>query len=165
MPCRSDYMEPTHRELQEEKELRESVQFLGDKATYACDMLREYLLGNLTEKEIMLYVNLPLSPQLTELEERNSKLYSKVDKKLFTKVFTMLHEYEALNVLAQRLEPPTKKQLAQIEKNQIQHREDDLSRLMKTFAEKGDRVRLRKVLDADNTKPLEPQLGFSPDAF
>ena len=74
--------------------------------------------------------------------------------------------------------------LAQITEKQIIHRQEDLRRLDKTLSEKivsfsstGEMSNsrmdaianfityLKKVRDADATKPLEPQLGFDPDAY
>lgn len=50
---------------------------------------------------------------------------------------------------------------------QTKHRQDDLDRLTVVFAKdvKTHRERLMKVLFADPTEPLEPQLGFNPDDF
>lgn len=165
MPCRSEYMEPTYQEREKERKLRKDFETLGNQATYGADVLREYLLGNLTEKDILMWVNRDFTSTYDDLCERNAKSYVKVPTETAAKVHVLIKEYQQLDGLATRMEAPTKKQLAKIEKDQITHREEDLKRLMKTFADKGDRVRLRKVLDADNTKPLEPQLGFSPDAF
>jgi hypothetical protein len=36
---------------------------------------------------------------------------------------------------------------------------------LKVLGEAGDVEKLRKVIDADPSKMLEPQLGFSPDDF
>ncbi len=55
-----------------------------------------------------------------------------------------------------------------LRKCQIEHRKDDLNRLVKAFAKnptEKNKERLKKVLDADPTKPLEPQLGFNPDDY
>jgi hypothetical protein len=52
-----------------------------------------------------------------------------------------------------------------IGKNQVKHRKEDLKRLKKVFMQSKDAEKLGLVMLADPTKPLEPQLGFDPDAF
>lgn len=48
---------------------------------------------------------------------------------------------------------------------QTAHRCEDLKRLRDACVMADDWERLRKVLNADPSKPLEPQLGFDPDSF
>jgi len=48
---------------------------------------------------------------------------------------------------------------------QTAHRHEDIRRLRQVFATAQDWERLQKVLNADPTRPLEPQLGFDPDSF
>lgn len=55
--------------------------------------------------------------------------------------------------------------LKTVYKNQVKHRKEDLKRLQKTFTESKDAEKLGLVMLADPTKPLEPQLGFDPDAY
>lgn len=66
--------------------------------------------------------------------------------------------------------------LKQIQHDQFKHRKEDLARLEETFRkslkETNDYARetiiyglLGRVVAADPTKPLEPQLGFDPDAY
>ncbi len=53
-------------------------------------------------------------------------------------------------------------------KIQEKHRKADLDRLIKTLSKnptEKNKQRLRLVLDADVSKPLEPQLGFDPDSL
>lgn len=167
MPCRSDYMEPTDGELKQTKDVREKLEELGNRATYSNDVLREYLLGNKTEREILKHVGqeYEFDGEFEKLTAKNSKLFVRVPEKTVQQVYGLLNEYSALNDLASRMEPPTKKQLAIIERKQIAHRKADLARLLKTLGAAGDVEKLRKVLDADPLKPLEPQLGFSPDEY
>lgn len=56
-------------------------------------------------------------------------------------------------------------ELKQILKDQEKHRQVDLDRVAQVLSKnlKKNKDKLQKVLDADITKPLEPQLGFSPD--
>lgn len=165
MPCRSDYLEPTPGERAATTKLRKEVEALGDRLTAAMDVLREYLLGNEPVTATLTYVNIDAGREYVALREQNDKLYVKVAPETMAKVNGMCSEYHDLNTLVCRMEPPTKKELEQVRRAQVKHREEDLRRLMKTFGQTADRERLAKVLAADNTKPLEPQLGFSPDEF
>lgn len=72
---------------------------------------------------------------------------------------------EAIIGLVDEGTPPSPKVMKLIEKNQITHRKEDLKRLEKTFRAAKDAERLGKTMLADPTKPLEPQLGFDPDAY
>jgi hypothetical protein len=55
--------------------------------------------------------------------------------------------------------------LKKINAAQIKHRKEDLQRLEQTFRKSRDAEKLGLVMLADPTKPLEPQLGFNPDAY
>jgi hypothetical protein len=112
-------------------------------------------------------VNQPLLEEFTRLMDLNSKSYVKVAVPFTEQVAGLISKYDEVNEIATHhgkdsLDDETK---AHIENEQRDHRETDLRRLMKTFADSGDRERLVKVLAADNTQPLVPQLGFSPDEF
>jgi hypothetical protein len=168
MPCRSDYMEPSKPELEESAELRKQFEALGNEATADADMLREYVLGNLAAERILDRINKPHSEKYVSLRKLNDKLYVKVPAEITTKVNMLISAYETADALAHdkaKGKPVSDEVLADVEKVQIEHREADLRRLMRTFADSGDRVRLKKVLDADNSKPLAAQLGFDPDEF
>lgn len=54
--------------------------------------------------------------------------------------------------------------LTVIKKRQVAHRKMDLKRLEATFIKSKDTARLAKVWAAKPSQPLEPQLGFDPDA-
>lgn len=167
MPCRSDYMEPNEKEKAAAASTRKAFESLGNRATHGADVLREYLLGQGTTDSILKYVNLPLEDEYILLRKHDDASYVKVDAAFRAYVNVLVEDYIFYNDMVtitgrDNLSP---EQHAEVEKAQIAHREQDLSRLMKTFAESGDRVRLRAVLDADNTLPLAPQLGFDPDDF
>lgn len=55
--------------------------------------------------------------------------------------------------------------LRKIKTRQTAHRKEDLARLEAVFVAAKDKDRLALVWAADPKKPLEPQLGFDPDAF
>lgn len=59
-------------------------------------------------------------------------------------------------------------EVEEVLKTQEKHRQADLDRLIKTLGKnptKKNKDLLKKVLEADITKPLEPQLGFDPDSI
>ena len=170
MPCRSDYMEPTEREKNRGNKIVTDLNTLADELTYANDVLREYLLGE-TKVRPLGHVNLTdrFSSTLKRLKDQRGGLYAPAIPRslpgLFSHVKELLAEYQVLNAFVTRTRVIHVTDMDTIRERQNEHREADLSRLMKTFAASGDRLRLRAVLDADSTKPLEPQLGFSPDDF
>lgn len=163
MPCSSEHMEPTPGELRETARVRELVENLADRLTHANDVLREYLLGNKTEKEILPFISYDAERRYVELRKQNDKLYVKVDAGEMAKTNELVDRYIQLNSLATRMEPPTKKQLAQIEKEQVAHRDEDIRRILRTAASADDRELMRKALSCDVNSPLAPQLGFDPD--
>lgn len=167
MPCKSDYMEPTADEKGAAAEIRKQFEEIGDKATAGADLLREYLLGNVAAHRILNKVNQPLVAEFDHLCEIDDKNYVKVSKDFRMQVQLLVNTYEQINELTgstgkDSLDDET---VAWLTNQQLDHRQADLARLMKTFGASGDTVRLRKVLDADPNLPLAPQLGFDADEF
>lgn len=165
MPCRSDYMEPTRAEREASAGIASQLKHLADELTHSCDALREYLLGNSSQSEVMRHVNRDATRAKNALGEKAKKLYVQVPAGLVQHVEEMVIEYNWLNAFATRQEKMRPVDYETILADQIEHREQDLRRLLKTFAESVDRERLALVLSADKNKPLKPQLGFDPDDF
>jgi hypothetical protein len=160
-------MEPNANEKGAAAEIRTQFEELGDRATAGADVLREYLPGNVAAQKILTVVNQPLADEYKRLVEINSKNYVKVSDPFLEQVAELIAKYDGVNEIATHhgkdsLDDET---VAWLTNEQLDHRQADLSRLMKTFGASGDTVRLRKVLDADPSQPLVPQLGFSPDEF
>jgi hypothetical protein len=90
-----------------------------------------------------------------------------VDPTLAAKLDKLAHENDMLReaLLAVPQEHVDTKVRRLISKNQVEHRKEDLARLKETFRQRNDFGRFEKVILADPKKPLEPQLGFDPDAF
>lgn len=167
MGCRSDYMEPTAEERGAAAEIRSQFEEIGDRATAGADILREYLLGNVAAQRILDKVNQPLASEFDHLCAVDDKNYVKVSKDFRTQVQLLVNTYEQINDLVKTtgkdsLDDETK---AWLMNAQIDHRKEDLARLMKVFAGLGDTENLRKVIDADPMQPLAPQLGFDADDF
>lgn len=168
MPCSSEHMEPTPNEMAQTKDLREEIEALSNSATADIDILREYVLGNVAAERILGRVNKPYHEKYLELRDRNARLYVKVKAETLAQANMLVTEYETVDELVHAKaggKPIGAEQMTKLEAEQIEHREQDLRRLMKTFAHSVDRERLKKVLEADNTKPLQAQLGFDPDEF
>lgn len=64
-------------------------------------------------------------------------------------------------------ESVTASELDTILSDQEKHRQVDLDRVAVVLSKnlKKNKEKLKKVLDADISRPLEPQLGFNPDDF
>lgn len=167
MPCRSDYMEPNDKERAAAASTRKAFESLGNRATHGADVLREYLLGQGTVDSILKYVNLPLEDEYILLRKYDDASYVKVDAAFRAHLNVLVEDYIFYNdmVTVTGRDNLSSDQLDEVRQAQIKHREQDLSRLMKTFAEAGDRLRMRAVLHADSAFPLAPQLGFDPDDF
>ena len=161
-------MEPTEGERAEAAQLRKQLEDLGNRATVGADMLREYILGNYAAERVLHVMNMDLSAEYVRLRELDDKAYVKVDEKFRAQVNQLVDEYEwVMGVVLDKSKgkPIDKDVLAKVKGDQEEHREADLSRLMKTFAASGDRKRMRAVLDAHAGMPLAAQLGFDPDDF
>lgn len=173
MPCRSDYMEPSQRELNRGNAIVTGLNELADELTHINDVFREFILGEVKSdrKVVMPLVNKYESfyQRLNTLEQQHENLYylarsSKVPG-LIEHVWELMEEYDGLNKFITKVQTLRVTDYEVIRERQIAHREADLSRLMRVFGANGDRKRLKLVLDADATKPLEPQLGFNADDF
>jgi len=92
------------------------------------------------------------------------------DAKLLKDNDHLTHENDQLRealllILDDRSYTPPDSTVKLIRKNQIAHRKEDLARLKKTFTKSKDAEKLGLVMLADPNKPLEDQLGFSPDVY
>lgn len=161
MPCRDGGVAPVSAS-ERTRIAQEKFDSLNERASLGGDLLREYLLGNVAVQRILPLLNQKLEEEIKNL--RDTHLVSAIE---FDRVCDLVGEYEELNTLVTSIGKDTlsAKDKVVIEQRQIQHRNEDLIRLMKTFADSGDRDRLRVVIDADPNKPLQAQLGFDPDEF
>lgn len=167
MPCRSDYMEPTPGERAESAEVRQLFENIGNKACHYSDILRECLLGEIPLAEALPYVNHDLDGEYLRAVPKLEGLYVSVDEKTRCKTNELVQGYTDTNELLINGGPDnlSNQQLHDIRQKQRGHRQEDLDRLMRHFASVNDKVRLRKVLEADAGKLLKPQLGFDPDEY
>jgi vacuolar-type H+-ATPase catalytic subunit A/Vma1 len=165
MPCHTD--PPSTREYALADEVKEQLNELNAKATHGADILREYLLGNVAAEKILPLLNQNLKHEFEKLEAINSKNFVRADSPVVDQVRELIKRYEELNemVTITGREAVSKQTIKRIEKEQYQHRADDLRRLRKVFVDLDDTAKLRKTLDATPAEPLHAQLGFDPDEF
>lgn len=108
---------------------------------------------------------MPCRVDISDAERRQAdfeQLLAKCDK--LTAENDMLRE-AVLNLTRNRdfeLEPSVIKIIAE---DQTKHRTADLNRLKAVFTKSKDAEKLGLVMLANPKSPLEPQLGFSPDAY
>ena len=170
MPCRSDYMDPTPGEHKATNAVNKDLKTLADQITFSSDVLREYILSG--QGKILKHVNIPYRKAFDILAKKAKDLYVAADHGLIKHVDDLSQNYNWLNTQVIELDegnalPSQVKDamLAEVEKQQVEHRKADIARLVKVFAARQDYAALRVCIDADVTKPLDPQLGFSPDDF
>lgn len=163
MPCRSDYMEPTPGERLESKQVREELEGIGNRATKYSDLLREFLLGNADLDDVIGAVNHDLDGEYLRAVSKLEGLYVAVPEETRCKVNELVQEYTDLNELVVTKQELPDEELESLAVKQKAHREDDVRRLLRTFASADDRDLLRKTLLVDTDYPLKAQLGFDPD--
>lgn len=165
MPCHTD--PPSSTEYAQRNEVTEQLDSLNERATHGADLLREYILGNVAVQRIMPLLNMRLAEEFDKLEDISRTHWLKADSAYVKQVHELVTEYEEMNELVATIGKDTLSAAdkAVIEARQKQHRSDDLRRLMKTFADSGDKDKLLAVINATPDKPLAVQLGFDPDDF
>lgn len=163
MPCTSS--EPSVAEIQASEGIASQLAHLANELTYSSDMLREYLLGNLDHSQVMKHVNRDVDRAVNAMVDKAKRLYVRVKPELIEAVRDAVEDYKWLNAFVTREAKMKPADFDKVKADQIEHRKDDIKRLIRTFAEAGDISNLRKVLDANPNGPLAPQLGFDPDAY
>lgn len=164
MPCHVDPPSPQELRLADEYFTKSVALF--DDLTHRNDVIREWLLNPTVEtgKSVLKAVKGDLKSKFKELERlANQSTYASPNHKYYEKAQSAHAEFLWLTSLDVSALAGDERE--HIENVQTEHRKADLKRLAATFVEKWDMESLKKVIDADPTKPLEPQLGFDPDAF
>lgn len=160
MPCNSDYMIPTPAENELAAELERQYKRVADETTHALDMLRECALGA-DPKTMWRLLSFHPEVTLAALDKQANQSYLQP----FAGIVKHAHQLNAQYAdLLQAMATGTVDEEA-VRTEQVAHRKLDLARLLRELRAAGDTVRLRKVLDADPTQPLAPQLGFDPNDF
>lgn len=179
MPCNSDYMNPTAGEKKALSTFEKKLNGVSDAMVVGADAMREIVLNNKKSIFDNLFIS---SVMLTAAnayilqgdrivnEIKNSYAYrcgSKECGALDVYARARAEYQEVLEVFVNFAEGKkvSVKSLNNIRKRQEEHRKEDIKRLIKVFADKGDFLTVTKLANADTTLPLEPQIGFNPDDF
>lgn len=180
MPCDSSYMEPNGREVDSLVKGTEDLKAAIDELVHFCDTARDTLEVGFEGHTIKL-PRIDLGRVLIQaIETQRSKIKSQYAYQnssghlhrdadaLFDIADQVIAQFERISDVLDtwsRSEHATSDQIAQIHKDQIQHRMGDMMRVYKFFANEGtlsdDQVTLLSNIDL--RKPLIPQLGFDPD--
>lgn len=147
MPCRVD---PTPQEIEASRKARETRQTAERQQTEAKAQRRITAAEKAAQKATEA-----MQKQVDELTDANNALSVRVD--YLQDLIWKMHEGA----------PTESGEVEAVLERQVEHRKADLDRLIRTLTdtEDIDYDRLRNVLDADPTRPLEPQLGFDPDSI
>lgn len=145
----------------------EALKEIGDTLTHELDMVREAILAGETP-DFSAYDNtwhLVIDDAESSLSNERSGPSDGVltDANLLGQVKVLWKEYNFIKSKWRWDKCVTVRNM--IEAGQVIHRKEDLKRLAHTFIETGDMPMLRKVIDADPTKPLTEQLGFDPHDY
>jgi len=187
MPCNSDYMMPSAKEIAALGEKSNQLKDIADEMVYAADVIRDIVLetkGDFNELKVREALELGRRvAQFDELTSKGDRISTEIraeyaygnssnQQKGANKVlagydrasldFALAHKVgEALineaTITADLMEG--------IEQAQVKHRIEDVKRLIPIFTNKGDFKTVALLAKVDFTLPLEPQLGFSPDDF
>lgn len=190
MPCRVDNYPDYNSTLSEKarsKKLINQGRKIADEATYSADVLREDILNPVVgDKEVIKHFGM-----VEKIILKNNVWAEKVDSFIPRYVanneeYKTVQEAKNKNVeIVDKLKivkelwlknDLTQKEKTYIEKEQMKHRQEDIDRLVKTFANKYSNAKtkttkekwkklLLTTLAADSKKILEPQLGFDADSY
>lgn len=181
MPCNSDYMEPTHNEIQESHTDKRRVKDYLDHLTHQSDLMREDILGVIEKRKKTLshdYSKMrlrtrTLDERLRTYHEGYAYRNSGVDRDPdFERLVEDVREQYYFVIRAgkalQKNGTLPKKTMTDIATQQVLHRFGDMIRVMgqysaqSTFKPK-EVAEVLKYAQVDYTKPLIPQIGFDPD--
>lgn len=181
MPCRSDYLAPSTREVgvvvQGTDELKEVV----DELVHFCDTTRDALEAYFDDET-------PDLPAISKGHELAGAIYTHIHRikdeygyrgksdgparaaadAMFEVAGRVIVQFERISEVLRQLQrdgQPTQQQIDQLRQDQIQHRMGDMLRVYQHYANV-DTLSAEEVAmlsSIDFTKPLTPQLGFDPD--
>lgn len=148
MPCRVDIPESERIASHNQRWLQ-----LADEMTHEMDVLRELLLSdpdsvgegkkNSFKQSLDNFLRLDFETNKSGVRER---IFNEA-----TQIITVFNRPDLAETL--------------LLDDQVKHRKEDLMRVITYFANKKDLDTIKRVINVDLTKPLEPQLGFDPDDY
>lgn len=177
MPCNSDYMNPSPKEIKRLSEKEGRLKGITDGIVSSSDMLREFALNKSIDNRSFRAIAKPFVDGAYAVIKSGDALCDEIRGEY---AFNGYHtgvldafkrassEYESvIDIVAKILkgDKPPKELFDKIEKDQVEHRKGDISRLIKVFTDKGDFATVATLASVDFTKPLESQIGFDPDAY
>lgn len=182
MPCNTDYMYPTQREISSLHGIEVELKGVADKMVFATDVVRDIILdskGKLLKRDeykrktVQAYVDSRASLEAEGATVRSSMsgeyAYSNGYGKSTVEAYTRaLSEYQYVLDVAVRFLNNEKiyvKEIKNIEAQQVEHRKGDIQRLILVFADKKDFKMIKKLSSVDFTLPLAGQIGFDPDDY
>lgn len=180
MPCDSGYMEPTGREIDAVSTETDDLKSAIDQLVHFCDASRDTLEAAFEGKAIQVPVILDGYELIENIEKQIQKIKSEYAYKnnggrvrqdadaMFNIADQVVAQFKRIvDVIRtwQRDEQVSDEVIAQIRKDQIQHRMGDMMRVYKFFANEGtlSDEQVTMLSNIDLRKPLTPQLGFDPD--
>ena len=186
MPCNSDYMMPSQKELNALSDGLNELKSVADAMVYSADVIRDVVLETHGEfDELTVREALELGRRIAEFDglvERGDRLVSEIKKeyaysndsrgqksgnKVIAAYESVRNDYSRAHMAGSALineQPLPPGVLDGIQKDQVVHRIEDVKRLIPIFTAKGDFAMVGKLAAVDFTKPLDAQLGFSPDS-
>ena len=140
---------------------------MGDLLTHELDMMREAVLNGETPDfsafDPAWHFTIQGAKKSWANERSGPSEGVLTDERLLNQVEALVSDYNRMRSEWRRDRCASIK--GDLVRKQQEHRQEDIKRLMHTFVESGDIVRLRALLDVDPTQPLAPQLGYDPDEF
>jgi hypothetical protein len=186
MPCNSDYMMPSQKELAALSDSLNELKTVADAMVYSADVIRDVILETLGKfEELTVREALELGRRVaefdglvtrgdnlvkeikTEYAYNNDSRGQKNGNKVIAAYESVRNDYSRAHLAGSALineQPIPDGVLDGIEKDQEKHRIEDVKRLIPIFTARGDFETVAKLAGVNFTKPLEPQLGFSPDS-
>ena len=188
MPCRVETYPISDSQMKDVNDVVNKGREIADSLTLVNDNLREHIISWDTS-ESARFINIG-NYAVNNMQSMENEVSTVTRSLIYTDYASKYNDLmeEALNinkklisdfnVLKQIIESnrkPSDKVILIIEDMQVRHRQEDIDRLVDTFSEKinddstfaEDKVKfrelLKKTINADVSKPLEPQLGFNPD--
>lgn len=165
MPCQvyEPYEEEIYRKEHEAKENARKQQWysVADELTHVLDESRERLLADLPLLPGVEQFIIESVEKIEEISTRNQMkiLKMKETERLVKESQDVLHANKQVIQKNKMLKTVGKR----IEKAQIQHRKEDIVRVIHFYADRFDFEEVARVAKVDVSKPIINQLGYDPD--
>lgn len=134
---------------------------IADNFTHTLDESREILLENKKiDTETLSYIESSVKfLEETVFTEKEDLSKNKISKRLVREGKDVLHGDKQVTSKGKLLKTVKTK----IERAQIQHRKEDLTRVIHYYTDRFNFEEVSRVAQVDTTKPIIEQLGYDPD--